>query len=463
MKECNIESLDKYKRIHLIGIGGISMSAIAETLKAWGHIVTGSDLHESEITEKLENDGIKVAIGHDVNLAKQADLIIFNAAIPDTDPEMEVAAQNNIDVIGRGKFVGFLTKKYNEAICIAGTHGKTTTTSMLSICFMNANLDPSIEVGAILNKINGNYRVGKSEYFILESCEYKANFLNFFPNSAIILNIDNDHLDFYKNFENIVKTFNEFVQKVDEKGVIVVNGDDENCLKLKENTKAKFITYGIENEEANYVAKNIKFDEDGFASFDVYKNQEFYVEIKLSVPGKHNVLNALATISMSDYYGIDKEVIRKSMLEYTGASRRMEYKGKVNGAKIFDDYGHHPTEVLATAKAITNKKFDKSWVVFQPHTYSRTKAHLKDFAKALLSFDNIIVTDIYAAREKNTFDISSKDLVDEIIKLEKDAKYISDFDEIVKLLKENVKENDIVLTLGAGTVTEIGPKLAENK
>ena len=399
MVECDINNLDKYKRIHLIGIGGISMSAIAERLKAWGHIVTGSELNESEITNKLNADGIKVVIGHDVELAQKADLIIFNAAIPETDPEMEVAIKNNIDVIGRGKFVGFLTKKYNEAICISGTHGKTTTTSMLSICFMNANLDPSIEVGAILDKINGNYRVGASEYYILESCEYKANFLNFFPNSAIILNIDNDHLDYYKTFDNIVKTFEQFVQKVDEKGVLVVNGDDENCLNLNRHTKAKFITYGIENINANYVAKNIKFDEDGFAEFEVYKNQENFENIKLSVPGKHKVLNALATIAMSDYYGIDKNVIKVSMAEFTGASRRMEYKGKVNNAKIYDDYGHHPTEVLATAKAITNKTFNKSWVVFQPHTYSRTKAHLKDFAEALLNFDNIIVTDIYAARE----------------------------------------------------------------
>lgn len=459
--DCNIESLENYKKIHLIGIGGISMSAIAETLKSWGHIVTGSDLHESEITEKLENDGIKVVIGHDVNLVKQADLIIYNAAIPETDPEMKVAIENNIDVIGRGKFVGFLTKKYNEAICVAGTHGKTTTTSMLSICFMNANMDPSIEVGAILEKIDGNYRVGKSEYFILESCEYKANFLNFFPNSAIILNIDNDHLDYYKTFENVVKTFKEFVQKVDSNGVVVVNGDDENCLELRNNVTGKFISYGIENQNANYVAKNIEFDEDGLSKFDVYKDREYYTNIKLSVPGKHNILNALAAIAISDYYGIDRDIIKLSMLEFTGASRRMEYKGMVNNAKIFDDYGHHPTEVLATAKAINNKKFNKSWVVFQPHTYSRTKAHLKDFAEALLGFDNIIVTDIYAAREKNTFDISSKDLVDEIIKLGKQAKYVSNFDEIIEILKNNVTENDLVLTLGAGTVTKIGPMLTK--
>lgn len=455
----NIENLDKYKNIHLIGIGGISMSAIAETLKSWGHNVTGSDLHESEITEKLKKDGIKVAIGHDVNLAKNADLIIYNAAIPETDPEMIVAKENKIDIVDRGEFVGFLTKKYKEAICISGTHGKTTTTSMISICFVNASLDPSIEVGAILDKINGNYRIGKSEYFILESCEYKANFLKFFPNTAVILNIDNDHLDYYKTFDNIIKTFNEFAEKVDENGALIVNGDDENCLNLCKFAKSKFITYGIENEKANYVAKNIKFDENGFANFDVYKNNEFFENIQLSVTGKHNVLNALATICVSDFYKIDKKIIKESLLEFKGASRRMEYKGLVNGAKIFDDYGHHPTEVKATANAIKNKKYNKSWVIFQPHTYSRTKAHLDDFANALLDFDNIIITDIYAAREKNTFEISSEDLVKKIKDFGKDAKYIKEFNEIVRFLKENVKKDDLVLTLGAGTVTEIGPML----
>lgn len=457
-----IESLEKYKNIHLIGIGGISMSAIAETLKSWGHNVTGSDLHESEITEKLEKDGIKVAIGHDLNLAKNADLIIYNAAIPETDPEMIVAKENNIDIVDRGEFVGFLTKKYKEAICISGTHGKTTTTSMISICFINAHLDPSIEVGAILEKINGNYRIGKSEYFILESCEYKANFLKFFPNTAVILNIDNDHLDYYKTFDNIVKTFNEFAGKVNENGVLIVNGDDENCLGLSKFSKSKFITYGIENDKSNYVAKNIKFNQSGFASFDVYKNNELFDNIQLSVTGKHNVLNALATIAVSDFYKINKEIIKKSLLEFKGASRRMEYKGTFNGAKVYDDYGHHPTEVKATVESIKNKKYNKSWVVFQPHTYSRTKAHLEEFAKALLDFDNIIITDIYAAREKNTFEVSSEDLTKKIKDLGKNAKYIKEFNEIVKFLKDNVEKDDLVLTLGAGTVTEIGPMLIKN-
>lgn len=455
-----INDLKQYKHIHLIGIGGISMSAIAETLHNWNYTVTGSDLAQSELTDKLNMHGIKTVIGHDLENAKNSDLIIYSAAISDSDPEMVIAKENNIPLIDRGKFVGYLTKLYKETICVSGTHGKTTTTSMLSICFINAQKDPSIEVGAILDSIGGNYRVGNSDYFILESCEYKANFLKFFPKTEIILNIDNDHLDYYKTFNNIVKTFKDFVSILDEDGLLVTNADDKNCFELKNITKSKFISYGIDNIDADFIAKNITFDNNGFAKFDVYKNNEFYSTIELSVAGKHNILNALACICVCDYYNISKETIKSSLKEFTGAERRLEFKGKLNeNISIFDDYAHHPTEITATANAVKNKTYNKSWVVFQPHTYSRTKSLLGDFAKALSNFDNLIILDIYAAREQNTFDISSKDLVKKLEENNKEALYIPDFSEVVSYLKENVNENDIIITLGAGTVTQIGPML----
>ena len=457
-----INSLEGYKRIHLIGIGGVSMSAIAETLKVWGYIVTGSDLHSSELTEKLIKDGIEVTIGHSEENASKADLIIYNAAIPEDDPEMVIAKINNIPIVGRGKFVGFLTKAYDEAICVSGTHGKTTTTSMISCCFIEAGLDPSVEVGAVLKEINGNYRIGKSEYFILESCEYKGNFLNFNPNSAVILNIDNDHLDYYKTFDNVVKAFDTFAGLIDNKGVLVTNADDKNCLNLKNYTKAQFVTYGIQNKDSSFTAENIVFDDNGFAEFDCLKNKEQYIHVKLSVAGQHNILNAMACIGICDYYNVDKNAIQRALKEFTGASRRLEYKGSFNDISIFDDYAHHPTEILATAKAITNKKYNESWVIFQPHTYSRTKEHLKDFAKALSNFDNIILTDIYAAREIDTGEVSSNDIVKEIESLGKKAICIPDFDEIVKYIKENVKPKDIIITLGAGNVTDIGPKILKD-
>lgn len=454
-----INDLSEYKHIHLIGIGGISMSAIAETLHNWNHTVTGSDLNPSTITDSLNSHGIQVTIGHNLENAKNADLIIYSAAIKENDPEIILAKENNIPLITRGKFVGFLTKKYQESICIAGTHGKTTTTSMVSICFLNAQKDPSIQVGAILDKIHGNYRVGNSPYFILESCEYQANFLNFFPKTEIILNIDNDHLDFYKTFDNVIKAFQNFSQILKEDGLLITNADDANCWALKNIVKSKFISYGIQNENADFVAKNITFDHNGFASFDVYQSHTFFHHFSLSVTGTHNVLNALACICVCDYYGIDKETIFTSLKSFTGAERRLEYKGSFNNISVFDDYGHHPTEILAVANAIKNKQYHESWVVYQPHTYSRTAEHLASFAQALTHFDHIILVDIYAAREKNTIGISSQDLANKIQEIGKNALYIKDFTDVVEYIKTNAKPNDLILTLGAGTVTEIGPML----
>ena len=458
----DISDLSKYKHIHLIGIGGISMSAIAETLKNWNFKVTGSDLNQSKITDNLNDHGIQTTIGHDLENAKNADLIIYTAAINDTDPEILVAKENNVPLVGRGEFVGYLTKLYKEAICISGTHGKTTTTSMISVCFVEADKDPSIEVGALLDAIGGNYRVGNSDYLILESCEYKGNFLKFFPNTEVILNIDNDHLDYYKTFENIVKTFKDFASLLDENGLLITNADDENCLKLKEFCKGKFITYGIDNQNADFTAKNITFDKNGFPSFEVYKNNELLGSLSLSVAGKHNVLNALATVATCDYYGIDIKTMAIALKKFTGAERRLEYKGSLRDTiSIFDDYAHHPTEILATVNAINNKTFNESWVIFQPHTYSRTKNHLNEFAEAIAKFDNIILLDIYAAREQNTYDISSKDLATAIESLGKKVLYMPDFDEVVSYIKANTKDDDIVITLGAGTVTKLGPMILQ--
>lgn len=457
----NIENIKKYKNIHMIGIGGVSMSGIAAILTNWGFNVTGSDWAKSEATDKLNSMGIKVTIGHNLEDVSKSDVVVYSAAIKQDDPEMLEAKKLNIPTIERADFLGELTRCFKDTICISGTHGKTTTTSMISLCFLEALQDPSIQVGAFLNAIDGNYKVGNSEHFIIEACEYVESFLKFSPKAEIILNIDNDHLDYFKTFDNIKNAFVKYVKLLPDDGLLVINGDDKNCLDLPQYTKAKILTYGVNNKNVNFYAENIRFDNDGFSEFDVYKNGEFFTKIKLSVPGAHNILNALACISLCDYYGIDKKDLQTALKKFTGAHRRFEFKGKINGASIYDDYGHHPTEIVATSTSVTGKKHNKSWVVFQPHTYSRTKALLDDFANALLNFDNIIVLDIYAARETNTYNISSKDLVDKIIALGKDAKYIADFDECVSYLKENVKENDIVLTLGAGTVTKIGPMLLE--
>ena len=457
----NIERLKKYNKIHMVGIGGTSMSGIAEILVNFGFQVTGSNNVETNTTKKLEQSGIKVTIGHKKENVTDQDVVVYTAAVKQDNPELISAKEKNIPIIERADFLGELTRCFKDTIAISGTHGKSTTTSMVSMCFLEALKDPSIQVGADLKAINANYKVGNSDYFIIEACEYVESFLKFSPKSEIILNIDNDHLDYFKNFENIKNAFVKYVKLLPEDGLLVVNGDDKNALDLANFTKAKTITYGISNKNTDFFAVNIAFDDNGFPEFDVYSKNKFYGKIALSVTGTHNILNALGCIALCDYYGISYEDIKSGLLKFTGAGRRFEFKGKFNDASIFDDYGHHPTEIIATAKALMNKKYNKSWVVFQPHTYSRTYSLLEDFAKALLNFDNIIVLDIYAAREKNTYGISSQDLVNKIHDLGKDAMYIPDFDACVEFLKKNVKPNDIVLTQGAGTVTEIGPMLLQ--
>ena len=458
----NIERLKKYKKIHMVGIGGVSMSGIAEILVNFGFIVTGSNNVATETTQKLEKTGIQIWIGHKAENITDQDVVVYSAAIKKDNIELITANAKNIPIIERADFLGELTRCYQDTITISGTHGKSTTTSMVSLCFLEALKDPSIQVGADIRQLDGNYKVGNSEYFIIEACEYVESFLKFSPKSEIILNIDNDHLDYFKTFDHIKNAFIKYVKLLPENGLLVVNGDDSNALDLGKYTKATTLTYGITNKSTDFFAVNIVFDDNGFPEFDVYSKENFYGRIKLCVTGMHNVLNSLACIALCDYYGIKMQNIQKALLNFTGAARRFEYKGKINGASLYDDYGHHPTEIIATAKALMNKKYRKSWVVFQPHTYSRTKSLLDDFAKALLNFDHIILLDIYAAREKNTYGITSKDLVDKICSLGKTAKYIPDFQECVTYLKENVKENDIILTQGAGTVTEIGKMLLED-
>lgn len=457
----NLEELKHYKHIHMLGIGGTSMSGIATILKKWGIYVTGSDANLTEYVIKLKDNGIPVVIGHDLDNLRKSDLVIYSAAISSDDMEMLEAKRLNIETMERSTFLGLITKAYKETICVSGTHGKTSTTSMISSCFLEARKDPTIQVGAILKQIDGNYRVGNSEYFLLESCEYVESFLKFHPKTEIILNIDNDHLDYFQDLEHIKNAFVKFVKLLPNDGLLVVNSDDPNCVDLYKNTNAKIVTFGIKNDKSNFIARNITFDNNGFPLFDVYRNNSFYKSIKLSVPGTHNVYNALACIATCYEYGIDKEIIKSGLLKYTGAHRRFELVGNTNGAYVYDDYGHHPTEIKAVYDAMKKKKYNRSWVIFQPHTYSRTKNLLTDFAQVLSGFDNIIVTDIYAARESNTVGVSSQDLVNQINinRIGKRAIYMSDFDEIAKYIRDRVMPNDIVLTIGAGTVTNIGPKI----
>lgn len=455
-------NLRNIKKIYMIGIGGISMSGIAEILKTWNFTVLGSDQTESKQTEYLKSHGINVIIGqNEKNITPDIDLIVYTAAIKKDNPELIMAAKYNIKTMERGVFLGELTKLFRKTIGIAGTHGKTTTTSMVANIFLQANLDPTIQVGAFLEQIGANYKVGKSEYFIIEACEYCDSFLNFQQESAIVLNIDNDHLDYFKNMDNMQKSYEKYVTHLPSNGVLVINNDDERCQKLKQYTTAKVITVG--KKDAIWTYQNVTYNDDGYPEYDAYYNNEFYAKVHLMVNGTHNILNSLCSIALSDFYQIKKEDILSGLKIFTGASRRMEYKGTFMGAKVYDDYAHHPTEVMATAKAVKEKKFNRSWVIFECHSYSRLKDHLKEFAKSLSLFDNIIIAPIYAAREQNIYNIYENDLIDELHTLNKESIFLKTNTDIINYLKTKVQENDLILTMGAGKINILADELINYK
>lgn len=457
------ESLKEYKKIHMIGIGGVSMSGLAEHLSHFGFQISGSDARESENTMHLKSLGMDVQIGSHPEMVTVADLVVYTAAIPDEDIELLEAKTLGKKLMERSEFLGNITKCYSECICISGTHGKTTTTSMISMCFLEANLDPTIEVGAYLKAIGGNNRTGNSEYFILEACEYVDSFLKFYPHAEVILNIDNDHLDYFKNIDNIKKSFLKFTERLNETGVVVANMDDANTREVVSKTTHSVIGYGIENKDADFVADSITLDSYGYPTFSVLKNKEYYDTYTLSVHGEHNVLNALATIAICDFYHLEKQTIKNGLNKFTGASRRFEKIGEYEGIPVYDDYAHHPTEIQTTYLCSKEIPHHKTWAIFEPHTYSRTEAHLGEFANVLQRFDFVILADIYAAREINTSGISSKDL-ESLVKLENEnCIYLESYDKILTFLKEHVEKGDIIVTIGAGTINQVGYQLIEKE
>ena len=446
------------KKVHMIGIGGISMSGIAYMVKDLGAIVTGSDVNFSSIIDKLNTDGILVNIGHHPEMIKDADLVVYTAAIKEDDPERLMAKNLDKKTYERAEFLGLLSKSYENCLCISGTHGKSTTTGMVATCFLEAKLNPTIQIGAMLKEINGNIHIGSQKYLIMESCEYADSFLHFFPTGIIITNIDNDHLDYFKTLDNIKKSFKKYINLLPDNGILVLNNDDDNAKDIIDGFDKKVITYGI-NNNADYMAKNISKNELGHYSFDIYSNDKFITNINLGISGKHNVYNALAAFILSNNYINDINIVKIGLEKYRGVGRRFEYLGKYNGAFVFDDYAHHPTEIKTTLDAVVNTKHNKNWAIFQSHTYSRTKEHLDEFADVLSNFDNIIIAPIYAAREINTFNISENMLVDKIKQKNKNVVYLDSFEKIENYLKQNVKENDLIITIGAGDVYKIAKDL----
>lgn len=445
---------DTDKKVHFIGIGGISMSGLAEILVDYGYKVSGSDRSKSRLTDKLEKLGVEIHIGHSSENVKGADIVVYTAAVKDDNPELIEARRLGLSIFDRAEFLGLLMKKFEKAIAVSGSHGKTTATSMLSLVLLNANLDPTIMVGGEVDAIGGNARPGKSPYFIAEACEYKGSFLKFFPYIGIILNIDADHLDYYKDINEIYETFEKFSMLIPKDGTLIGCVEDKKVKSIIDEVSCNKITYGI--SEGDFQAIDIEHDETGCPSFKVLYMGKPYGEFKLSVPGEHNVLNALAAISCSHLLGVDVETMKESLLEFRGTHRRFEKKGESKGVIVIDDYAHHPTEVMATIKAAENYPHKKLYCVFQPHTYTRTITLFNEFTTAFNGVDKLIVADIYAAREKDTGVINSKMLCDGICKNGVDALYLGGFDEIINYLKDNLKEGDVLITMGAGDIYTLG-------
>ena len=452
-------NFEKPIHIHFIGIGGISMSGLAEILLEEGFTVSGSDSKESPLTKKLESEGAIIHYGQRAeNISDGIDCVVYTAAINKANPELMEAVARKIPMLTRAELLGQLMKNYKTPIAVSGTHGKTTTTSMISHILLAADLDPTISVGGILKAIGGNIRVGKSETFITEACEYTNSFLHFYPKISVILNIEEDHLDFFKDLEDIRHSFHQFAALLPSDGTLIINGDIDNYQEIYDRLDCNVITYGS-SDMLDYSASNITYDEKGLVAFDLIKNGKVVDHIQLSVTGDHNVSNALASIATAELLQIPMETIKKGILSFSGTDRRFEYKGTFNGVTVVDDYAHHPTEIRATLTAAQKYPHKRLVLVFQPHTYSRTKAFLDDFAEVLSMADVIVLADIFAAREQNTFGVSSKDILERLTAKGKDAHYFPSFEEIEKFLLKNCMNGDLLITMGAGNVVEIGESL----
>ena len=448
--------------VHFIGIGGISMSGLAEILLEEGFHISGSDAKESALTDALEKKGARIYYGQRAsNISDSTDVVVYTAAIHPDNPEFARAKELGIPMLTRAELLGQIMRNYDTPIAVAGTHGKTTTTSMLSHILLKGDCDPTISVGGILPAIGGNIRVGQSETFLTEACEYTNSFLSFFPKISIILNMDADHLDFFKDIDDIRRSFRRFAELLPADGTLIINADTPEYQSITEGLPCQVITYGLENN-ADYTASDITYDEFGHASFNVrYKGSDLG-RCSLKVPGSHNVSNALSAVAAGRLLNLPWEVIAEGLLSFTGTDRRFQYKGTVGGVTIIDDYAHHPTEIEATLKAAANYPHRKVWCVFQPHTYTRTKALLPEFAQALTLADHVVLADIYAARETDTLGISSEDLADRIRELGTPCEYFPTFDEIENFLLKNCTQGDLLITMGAGDVVNIGEALLKD-
>ncbi len=454
--------LSKYKKVHCIGIGGIGLSAVAEVFMSRGYEVSGSDMRESDITEKLMGQGAHIFLGHRAKNVEDVDLVVYTVAVGDDNPELALARELGIPTITRAQALGALMEEYRNSIAVSGTHGKTTTTSMISLILKNAGREPTILVGGNLEEIGGNCFVGKADYFVTEACEYRDSFLELRPNVEIILNIDSDHLDYFKDVEHIARSFEKFARLVPDNGVVVAYDANPFVSSVIEGLP-NAVTFGL-SETSDYYASGISFDVEGMPKFDVNHKGKKICAINMSVPGEHNILNALAAFACAHIMGIDPEDIVKTLEAYKGIHRRFDILGRTStGLKIVDDYAHHPTEIKATLSAVKNMKHRRLWCLFQPHTYTRTMALMDDFADAFDMADEVVLAEIYAAREKNIYKISSKTLMKKILEHNPHKKicFFDKFEDIAAYVYQNASAGDLVLTMGAGDIYKVGEMILD--
>ncbi len=442
---------------YLIGIGGVSMSSLAEVLLGMGINVCGSDSNRSGNVRSLEAKGIHIEIGHRAeNIPEDIDFVVRTAAVRDENPEIRRARELNIPVFERTEAWGAISKDYSNAVCISGTHGKTTTTSMCTHILMAADRDPTVMIGGTLPLLNAGHRVGHGNVIVMEACEYYNSFLSFHPTVAVILNIEADHLDFFKDLYDVEKSFRAFASRVPDDGFVVANYDDLNTMQTLMDLKRKIITFGLD-PRADVHAENIEYHGANSHFVICYKGKRF-TDVTLNVPGEHNVKNALAATAAAICLGIRPNAVKYGLAGFNGAGRRFEFKGKFNGADVYDDYAHHPGELKCLLDTVETLNYKRTVLVFQPHTYSRTAALFQDFVNQLKRPDVVLLAEIFAAREQNTIGISSASLAEQI----EGATFYPTFDELEKALREIAEPGDIILTVGAGDVYKVGEHLAEN-
>lgn len=445
--------------VYFMGIGGISMSGLAEILLDQGFTISGSDMKESALTTQLSAKGVKIYYGQIAeNITSDIDLVVYTAAIREDNEEWKAAKEAGIPMLTRAQLLGQIMDNYNNSIAVSGTHGKTTTTSMISQVLLESQTDPTITVGGILSAIDGNLRVGNSDVFISEACEYTNSFLNFRPKYSIILNVEAEHLDFFKDLDDVRNSFRKFAANTRTDGATIINGEIENYEEIVSDLPQTVLTYGF-NSNFDFYAEDICFDEKACGMFTAMHQGKPLMKVHLNVPGMHNISNALATIALAYLMKLKEEEVLFGLRKFGGANRRFQYKGNLDGITIIDDYAHHPTEIQATLDAAKNYPHKRLILVFQPHTYTRTQAFLHEFADVLSSADILVLADIYAAREKNIIGISSKDLLSLVKEKGTECYYFPSFEEIEKFLLKNCINGDLLITMGAGNVVEIGETL----